>query len=211
MHCPACGAPATLADQLFCLGCGKDLREARAAAARFSRPLDLTTVMGPTPREAPSFGKLLSDPSLLVWLLLGAIFSLVATMVGVVFSAIGAATDDPVFLAIGLGVLVVFGGVGAASLRHAVKKIRQVRRIWRHGEPQRGELVEASIDRSTRVNGRSPVRVTYRYRTFRGEFSGAASCWNYELVRAPAGSFLTLLVDQEDPSQSVWVEPSRGP
>lgn len=209
MHCPACGAAATLDDQLFCLGCGKDLREARAAS-RASRPVDLTAPVGPTPREAPSLGKLLADPSLLIWLLLGGIFSFVATIIGVVFGAVGAAQGDPVFIVIGGGVLLVFGGIGGAALRHAIKKLLRIRKIWRYGEPLRGEIVEAALDRSTRVNGRHPVSITYRYRTFSGEFSGSASSWNYELLRAPPGSSVTLLADPDDPSVSVWVAPQHG-
>ncbi len=196
-HCPQCGTdfPVELAGNL-------DLRRARSAPV-------LTAVLGPAPRQPPSLLMTDSAPNTLVLLLFGAIFGLVGTVLGVVFTLIGAVGGQTVFLAVGLGALGLFAGVGWTVFGFGVRNVLRTRRIWRDGEQVTGELVQATIDRSVRVNGRRPVLVEFRYRTYSGEFTGRGHTWNHDLGGVPPGPALTVLVDPNDPAQAIWVPPSQ--
>jgi len=195
-HCPQCGTefPVELAQ-------GLDMRKAAVAPV-------LTTQLGPAPRRPPSL--LMTDcaPNALFMLLFGGIFGFVGTVLGVVFGLIGAVGGQLVFLAIGAGALLLFGGVGFTVFGFGVRDVRRVRQLWRHGEQVTGELLGAQIDRTVRVNGRHPLRVEFRYRTYSGEFSGRGQSWDRHLAVVPRGTALTVLVDPNDPARAIWVPPS---
>ncbi len=202
MFCPSCGAPASPANQRFCLGCGGDLH------APSTPPTDLTVLLEPTPRRPPSLLMLQHLPPKASFLLLfGTIFGSVGTLLGAVFAVVGFASELKLFVWVGLGALLLFGATGWGCVAVGIRQLLATRRVWRDGATARGEILESGWDRSVRVNGRSPVRLRYQYKDLHGTYQGQGRTWYLGALNLPRGSSVTLIVDPQDPTRSLLVLP----
>ena len=196
MFCAHCGAALAAPGQKVCSACG--------ALLPVQQPLPMRAQVAPPPRQVPSLPLRELDPTALFLLLFGGIFGLVDLVLGSVFIGIGAAGVLPVFLPIGIGILVL-GSVGATVALRGLARLRATRRVWQTGDVVVGHVLEAGWDRSMRVNRRSPVRVRYSYAVLGSQYEGTGRAWDDRLSQLPVGTEITLLVDPQEPQRSIWV------
>ena len=204
MSCPACGHEIDTTD-LFCRRCGEALT---ADVPRSKPPPRLADRRawadpGPPPREPPSLLLGHVAPEGGFWLLFGAIFAGVGTTIGGVFTAVGLSQDDLVFAGVGLGALLLFGGIGFASLAAGIRHVQRARRIWRDGDVKEARVVEVVRDRSVRVNGRSPLVVHYEYEVLGQRLRGKGQTWNDGWRQLPEDARVAVVVDRQDAALSV--------
>lgn len=147
----------------------------------------------------------MGDPMAGFWLLFGGIFAFVGTVIGVTFTAVGALQGPPVFVFVGPGALLVFGGIGYGALWHGIRSVRRLRALWRDGTVCEAEVQQVRRDGSIRVNRRSPLLVHYRYQYLGQSNQGSTHSWNEALRELSAGARIAVLVDPGDPSRSLAV------
>jgi hypothetical protein len=208
MQCPQCQTDLDLGD-VFCRRCG-----APQSAATFrpsAPPIDRRAWRdpGPAPRTPPSL--LMSDRDAMITfgLLFGGIFGFVGTVIGVSFTVVGL-TGDPTFAIVGPLVWLVFGGIGYTVMGFAIRKVLRLRRLWQQGQVCEGSITQITRDRSIRVNGRSPLQVSYTWKDLMSNGEGSSHSWNMSLVELTPGARIAVLVSSELPGQSLPVLPEEA-
>lgn len=206
-RCPACGADPLLRGKFGPVAAAP----APVQAGTFGRgphvhghaPASLWVDPPPAPRRAPSL--LMGDvaPNAGFWLLFGGIFGGVGTVLGLVFTVVGAASGEWVFLTVGVVAGLLFGGFGWIAFGFGIREIRRTRRLWCDGGVARGTVVEAGVDRSLKVNGKSPAQIRYTYRVGGVEHTGQGQSWDPKLAQTQPGAVVAVLYDPDEPGRSV--------
>lgn len=208
MQCTQCQTDLDLGDG-FCRRCG-----APQSAATFrpaAPPVDRRAWRdpGPAPRTPPSL--LMSDRDAMITfgLLFGGIFGFVGTVIGVSFTVVGF-TGDKTFLIVGPLVWLIFGGIGYTVMGFAIRKVLRLRRLWQQGQVCEGHVTQVRRDSSIRVNGRSPLQVSYTWKDLMANGEGSSHSWNMSLVDLTPGARIAVLVSSDQLGQSLAVLPEEA-
>lgn len=144
--------------------------------------------------------KLRSQPGGWVLVLVGGIFTLVASLfmiVGLVLLVTGESeglwfTLFPlIHLSVGVGLL--WFGLGSWAKR---------RRIYRDGEVAMGTIEGVGYNRSVRVNGRSPYEIVWTFEVEGHRYHDKHSTFDDQAMELVPGDRIWVLFDPADPEQS---------
>ena len=101
----------------------------------------------------------------------------------------------------------LFPGIGALLVFFAVRSNRREIRAFSDGRPILARVMSAGPDRSTKINGRHPMQVSWEF-TVSGEvFSGSISCMQVTLIEdLMEKKELAVLYEPTNPAiNTVWV------
>jgi hypothetical protein len=104
-------------------------------------------------------------------------------LVGLLASGI----PDPAMLFIGL-----FPAIGGTLAAIGFTRASRLKRLYRHGRAVEAVVTEVDIDTRLKVNGRSPYRATFRYKTPDG------------ITRETSASRMKMRPDLRVPGARVW-------
>lgn len=151
----------------------------------------------PAPRKVSfGFGGR-TDPIGSFFRLFGVLFGGIPTIV--LFSIIREAGPPSLFL-------LLFTLVGGTLATVGFTRIARAKRLFQHGEAVEATVTESWLDTRLRVNGRSPHRVTFRYRTPDGaEREGSVSRFKIRPDLRVPGARVYALYDPKKPSRvTMW-------
>lgn len=136
----------------------------------------------------------------------------VLILVGGAFVAIAS-----IFIVVGIGLLLAgeAGGVfmtlfpmihfsvGAGLLTWALRGKAKRRDVIANGRAALARVEETGIDRSTKINGRSPYRMVYEFDVDQRTYSGKRSTMNKRITTHRVGDRIWVLYDPDDPERNV--------
>ena len=139
----------------------------------------------PTPRKVPWGMVGRADPIAGFFRLFGVLFGgfPLVVLIGLLASGI----PDPAMLFIGL-----FPAIGGTLAAIGFTRASRLKRLYRHGRAVEAVVTEVDIDTRLKVNGRSPYRATFRYKTPDG------------VTRETSASRMKMRPDLRVPGARVW-------
>lgn len=139
----------------------------------------------PTPRKVPWGMVGRADPIAGFFRLFGVLFGgfPLIVLIGLLASGI----PDPAMLLIGL-----FPAIGGTLAAIGFTRASRLKRLYRHGRAVEAVVTEVDIDTRLKVNGRSPYRATFRYKTPDG------------VTRESSASRMRMRPDLRVPGARVW-------
>ena len=172
-------------------------------AAASGRAISLWADPPAPPRQPPSLTMRSADPRATFQLLFGSIFGGVGGTLGIVFTGVGIGTGELVFGTLGPLFGLIFGGIGGTFFVLGVKRVRRMRAVYRDGAVATGRVRKISRDWSIKVNGRSPLLISYLFEVGDRRLQGASHSWDEWLIDTPQDAPVTVLYNPEDPSQNL--------
>jgi len=157
----------------------------------------------PAPRQPPSWTMRNADPGATFNLLFGGIFGGVGGTLGIVFTAVAIGTGQWIFGLVGPLIGLIFGGIGGTFFYLGLQRVKRARSIYRDGVVAAGRLREVRRDWSIKVNGRSPLQLTYLFEVDGRRHQGSGHSWDEWLLDAPQDAPVAVLHDPKDPSQNL--------
>lgn len=155
------------------------------------------------PREPPSLTMRAVDPGASFNLLFGSIFGGVGGTLGIVFTGVAIGTGDWIFGLVGPLIGLIFGGIGGTFLVLGIKRVKRLRAIYRHGEVAQGRVHDVARDWTIRVNGRSPLRITYLFEVQGRRLQGTGHSWDEWHMDAARDTPVAVLYDRDDPTRNM--------
>lgn len=139
----------------------------------------------PTPRKVPWGMVGRADPIAGFFRMFGVLFGgfPLIVLIGLLASGI----PDPAMLFIGL-----FPAIGGTLAAIGFTRASRLKRLYRHGRAVEAVVTEVDIDTRLKVNGRSPYRATFRYKTPDG------------VTRETSASRMRMRPDLRVPGARVW-------
>jgi len=157
----------------------------------------------PTPRDPPSLTMRDQEPSASFKVLFGSIFGGVGGGLGIVFTGVAIGTGELVFGLVGPLFALIFGGIGGTFFYLGVKQIKRARAVFGDGQVAAGRLREVHRDWSIKVNGRSPLQITYLFEVGGRRYQGSGHSWDEWLADAPKDAPVAVLYDPDDPKRNI--------
>ena len=195
--CPWCGT--TYANhQPNCSNCGGVLPHRDGQSAGPPPP--------PPPRQLPREFVRRARHSSQFELIFGGIFAGVGLFVGLVFTLIGLTTGEWLFVAIGLPIGLLFGGVGFGVLFFGRRRSRRLLKALAEGTATSGTITEVYVDNTIQVNGRSPWKVVYAFTANGAPQDGSGQAWHADPTLA-AGAPVHVVYLPGDPGQNSLYPP----
>jgi hypothetical protein len=144
-----------------------------------------------------------TDPGASFNLLFGAIFGGVGGTLGIVFTGVAIGTGQWVFGLVGPLIGLIFGGIGGTFFYLGVKRVKRKRAVYRDGLVAAGRLREVSRDWSIKVNGRSPLQLTFLFEVDGKRYQGTGHSWDEWLVDARQDTPVAVLYDRDEPANNL--------
>lgn len=192
--CPWCGTNYAVF-QSNCSKCGGPIQ---APKTTFSDREEETAMPPAPPRE-------ISDKYL--WKILQAdawsVAAFIFALLGAIFAVVGFFLTIAVITAfvglpfLGLGLL--FLGGGGYVLYWRYQEAAKAVNILRSGEAVLGQVTDAQVNYSVRVNGRNPVKIAYQFRAAGRDYEGSISTLNHLGLLFHVGKTVCVLYLPEKP------------
>lgn len=93
--------------------------------------------------------------------------------------------------------------VGVGLLTYALRGKAKRRAVIANGHVAMARIGETGVDRSTKINGRSPYRIGYDFEVSGFRYSGKRSTMNERITRHRVGDRIWVLYDPDDPDRNV--------
>ncbi|MEM7095856.1 MAG: hypothetical protein AAF567_22830 [Actinomycetota bacterium] len=153
----------------------------------------------PAPREIPP--GVSGTPGGMILILVGGIFVAISSIMIVVgLFTVAAGNREGWFIA---GIPSIHFLVGSLLLFFAIRGRSERRRIVQDGAVALGHVENIGFNRSVRVNGRNPFKMSYRFEVAGVEYEGSHSSMDEALKRHRRHDRIWVLYDVDDPSKSV--------
>ncbi len=202
---------AQLAERLRAIAKGAPDPHAAALVGPGEGEVDLRVQLPPAPRPSALTRHVgVSHGAAMFLIPFGLLFGGIGGTLGAVFLGIGLFAGGPVaFVAVGGITLLVFGGIGLGCVVVGGRTVLAGRRLLQGGRVTEGLIEDAEPNRNVRVNGRNPLRVTYRYRVDGVDYTNTEDRYDRGLPADLSGARVTVLVASEDPGQSLLAMKGR--
>lgn len=141
--------------------------------------------------------------------LIGVIFCGVGGAVGGGLSVAGMGSPVPQLAFVGVIVLLVFGGIGAALATHGRKRALATLLAFREGVAALGSISEVYVDTSVKINGRSPWAIVYTFKVGGVEHQGRARTFDARAREREPGQQVHVLYVPTDPSKNTLYPPVK--
>lgn len=167
----------------------------------------------PTPEPAPRafpkrFGRFFADESSNLLSAFGAVFGGIGLVFGTALTAVGllGLETEAYFLPIGIGIIVVFGGVGLLTFVLGSRARLSNHTVFRHGVPALAEITAAEDDTTLRhpVDGTRFAReLRFTFATPTGTQHGAMTSFAQVLHTLSPGDVVWILHLPDTPERSL--------
>ena len=192
-QCIWCGAISSSREKK-CSNCGAPV----VASSQHVNSLDVP----PVPRSLPKwfFMKMALSEVLFI---VGAIFSFVGTLFGILFPILGFLNNIFLFILIGGIIGLIFCGLGYTFLFFSTRNILKKITTYRLGRSCIGRIIDIYTDRSLQVNGRSPIAIVFEYEVNQEMYEGTIKGFHRSLYKYQVNNSLTVLYQLKEPSVSI--------